>query len=585
MITPSLETQLTENMAKSKGRVCSWAALIFCLFVVMPPLLVRLGVNSSITSMEGYALLSSQETWIRQHQGENKAWLVPSLMGGVRIEKPPLIVWLDMLAWGNLDPDTASPETIVWRGRFISVLLGLAVLAGTFWIGHQLGGLRLASAATLVTGTGYLFLRQARMASYDIQMAGWVTLAIGAALWSLGSWEASQASRRKRFLGLLLAGVFLWAAVMTKGPLAIVHFTVPVLIVIFLAPAPRAGGIAGLLLALATGLILAAPWFLYVLRNVAGALQIMAFEYQADYHKRIEFWYYLQVVPLIFPWSICMIGSLSLPFGIRDLQARRRALFPWLWFVIMIIGFSIPNAKSPRYLAPLLPAIGLMTAQFWLRERETEGRPARWLKFLGRMHWAVLLIISGSFPFYVLFEEKLKRIGMIKELLFSRTNLMMAVLFALLLIALSVAGAWAYARGKSSAALLLTAGWMVIATTFGFDVYFRLPHLLFQHRSEAENVSAMIGKEHVVYLVANPDLDQPPSREFLFYSRRTVPPISPDELKQKLRRGESCYVIIRTDPANEKFMEELGFNSVFEFRDGRISSRRLYQSPASKAEH
>ncbi len=368
---------MKEKMVNSRGRLRSWAVLLFCLVVLLPPLLVRLGVNSSISSMESIALLTSQETWIRQCHGENKAWLVPSFKGETRLEKPPLNVWLDMLAWWNLDPDTASPEIIVGRGRFISVLLGLAVLAGTFWIGHQLGGLQLATAATLMTGTFFLFLKQARIASYDIQMAGWVTLAIATALWSLGSLKASPAFWWKRFLGLLLAGVFLGAAIMTKGPLAIVLFVVPVLIAIFLAPGPRAAGVAGLLLALATGLVLAAPWFVYILRNVPGALQRMLFEYEADYHKQTPPWYYLQLVPLVFPWSLWMIGSLSVPFGIRDPQARRRALFPWLWFVLMIIGLSIPNAKAPRYLAPLLPAIGLVTALFCLKYWQAEGGPAR----------------------------------------------------------------------------------------------------------------------------------------------------------------------------------------------------------------
>ncbi len=553
---------MTEKRVNSKERLRSWAALLFCLVVLLPPLLVRLGVNSSISSMESIALLTSQETWIRQCHGENKAWLVPSLKSETRLEKPPLNVWLDMLAWWNLDPDTTSPEIIVGRGRFISVLLGLAVLVGTFWIGHQLGGLQLATAATLMTGTFFLFLKQARIASYDIQMAGWVTLAIAAALWSLGSLRASPALWRKRFPGLLLAGAFLGAAIMTKGPLAIVLFVVPVLIGILLSPGPRAAGVAGLFLALITGLVLAAPWFIYVLRNVPGALQTMLFEYEADYHKETQPWYYLQLVPLVFPWSLWMIGSLSVPFGIRDKQTQRRALFPWLWFVLMIIGFTIPNAKAPRYLAPLLPAIGLMTARFWLKYWTAECGPIRWLKYLGRTHWVLLLILSACFPLYLLLEGKLMHAGLINKLLFPGATPVVGILIGVLLIALSAAGAWAHARGKSTAAILLTAGWMVSATTFGFDIYLQAPHLL-----------------------VKPGLDNPPSREFLFYSRRVVPPVSSGELEQKLRHGESFYVITRADPVNEELMAKLGFIPVFEFQDGSVPTRRLYRSSVTKPEH
>ncbi len=250
----------------------------------------------------------------------------------------------------------------------------------------------------------------------------------------------------------------------------------------------------------------------------------------------------------------------------------------------MIIGFTVPNAKAPRYLAPLLPAIGLVTARCWLKYWHSKGSPARWIKYLCGTHWVLLLILSACFPLYLLLEGKLMQAGLIKELLLSGANPVVGILIGVLLISLSAAGTWAHARGKSAVALLLTAGWMVSATTFGFDIYFQSPHLLPKHRSEAEKVSAIIGKERVAYLVVNPDLDNPPSREFLFYSRRAVPPVSSDELERKLRRGESFYVIIRADPTNEYLMRKLGFVPVFEFRDGSVPSRRLYRSPAPKPE-
>src|SRR5437773_1480215 len=104
----------------------SWVTLLLALAVCLPPLLIGLSPSES-TSMEKHALVMSQETWLRQCAGEPTAWLIPSFNGTTRVTKPPMLVWLHMLAWWNLDATSSTPDQLMLRARLVSVTLALVL--------------------------------------------------------------------------------------------------------------------------------------------------------------------------------------------------------------------------------------------------------------------------------------------------------------------------------------------------------------------------------------------------------------------------------------------------------------------------
>ncbi len=91
-------------MSRSPGR--DLVLLLLILSASLAPMLVQLGLRGPRGWMESVVVLSSQETWLRQHAGESQAWLIPTKNGVPRIVKPPLVVWMNMLAWVDLDPES-----------------------------------------------------------------------------------------------------------------------------------------------------------------------------------------------------------------------------------------------------------------------------------------------------------------------------------------------------------------------------------------------------------------------------------------------------------------------------------------------
>ena len=119
----------------------TWSSLALVLALCAPPLCVRVGEPAPVRIMESLSFLTSQETWLRLHQGESSAWRMPSWNGAPRVQKPPMLVWMNLLAWSGLEPDTAGVDRLTHRARAVAVGFALLALAATYGAGMTLGGL------------------------------------------------------------------------------------------------------------------------------------------------------------------------------------------------------------------------------------------------------------------------------------------------------------------------------------------------------------------------------------------------------------------------------------------------------------
>lgn len=551
----------------------AWLLLLLAVVVCLPPILVQIGATEPDRIMENLTILSSEETWMRLADGERDAWLMPSLFGDPRIEKPPMSIWLNLAAWAGLDPATAETDTLVLRSRLLAAAMALLALVSTFWIGVTLtGDPRLAALATLVTGSTTLFIHQARFATYDTHMLGFVSLAVAAGVWAM-------AAPGRRFAGWIVTGLALAAGTLAKGPIACLHVLGPLVLAVFILPGAKGKRLGGLAAAVALAAVLSVPWFVYAERHVAGAADRLAIEYTKIADRPQPPWFYLTLFGRVAPWSLWFAAALALPFLKADRERRREFLFAWGWVILLAVTLSFSHAKKPRYIAPVLPAVGLVAAWFWAwhARRVEEGKMPAWLRWFRGIHWAALLVVSLGLGVFVFLQGPLVRSGRMEAELLPHLAGWPFVVVVAALVLLAAAGARWHLRGATWHAALATAVWMLLLATPVYWSHSQSAGAKYPQRADAERVAAAAKGQPLVLLRLEKKVDRDPAKIFLFYLRRIVPVVSAEQLEAMADSGEPVSVMITTGRRREEIVEAMGLRKVLDFEDDTGKGRALYQ--------
>jgi len=533
--------------------------------------------------MEKLALEISQETWMRQRAGETEAWLVPSFNGTTRVKKPPMLVWMHMLAWSALDPATSTPDQCMLRARLVSVTLTLLILASTFWIGLALGDRRLALLATLIAGSNLLLRHQGRLASYDVHLVAWSTLAIAAALWAMRPFGLAR-TVGGQVVGWSIACVAMAMAWLSKGPLALVIVGLPLLGVIAIVPGRRVAALVGLCCSIALSAALALPWYFYVRVHGTDVVGVLQHDYGLTFARQGQpFYYYLGLFGLAIPWTIWFVVGLVLPCARKGRDSGRRVLAYWLWFVTLFVFFSLSPAREQRYALPLIPAAALLTAQVWrdLSSRSERGESPRWALRMGTLHWGALLLGSLGFGAAIMLQCRTVAPEWLDHLEVPRLSRVVAAAVSVILIGVAVQG-WRWHRhGKLMRAAYTTAAWTILVLTL--HSYGSSEDANEQMNVEARRMGRLVGTAPIRYLVLSSKAADRPAVDFLFYLRRVVPPITAEELPDYASKSPPVYVLAADRDDYAEKLRESQFASIAEFKQGRVACRLWEHWPHSEA--
>ncbi|HVX86609.1 MAG TPA: hypothetical protein VH253_17640, partial [Phycisphaerae bacterium] len=357
-------------------------ALLLITIATLALLLIFLGTGQPVDMMELFNLVPVREAFRDHH------WLMPTLNGVPRLEKPPLPVWIPAGLATLLHNDS------LWILRLPSVLLALlatfAVYAAGLLFFHHPDerpdrSRLLALLAAISLPVMLVFNREARLASYDIYAAAFLTA--GAFFLALLA-ETSAPPQRLTFPKYLAitaaAGIATGLSVLSKGPVPAATVMLPLGVWLLLFHRRWNVWIAvavAALISIATFL----PWLLIIGQRYPDAwhrwyTEFMQFgtgnaenpaaagTYQ-QLHK--NYFYYLAFLGWVAPLTPTLIAGLILPFLPSHADpppSPRERRGRWLFWLILVLGLlliSIPSEKKPRYALQLFPFAALLCAAVW----------------------------------------------------------------------------------------------------------------------------------------------------------------------------------------------------------------------------
>lgn len=292
------------------------------------------------------------------------SWLRPEFLGEPRLRKPPLMYWA--VATSYLATGTAHSATVA---RLPSALAGLALVGAMYALAAPYMGRRRSALMALVCGSSFLFIKQGRVAETDMLLTLGST--VSALLLHRGLVRSRPGGSWWR------AGLASGMGFLAKGPAAL---ALPVLAaVLFRLTPPRPHGRASpgrLLGFLLVFLAIAAPWYLVILGDPAGAAQVRDELQRAaatSEHPGPVIYYLYTLFHALAPWSLALPGALW--WGWRH---RRRSLtrFALVWLGSSLVVLSALESKQLHYALLLIPPASLLIGD-WLGSALVGRGPAR----------------------------------------------------------------------------------------------------------------------------------------------------------------------------------------------------------------
>jgi len=268
---------------------------------------------------------------------------------------------------------------------------------GTYLLGKEFFTARIGFLSAAILATSNRVIWEARWAHIDMLFCFLFVLSIYFAARSLLG--------RGRSNEMLLVYVFMALATLAKGLIGVV---LPALILISFMVARREWPMiaaAKLPLGIPPFLLITAPWFWLVQQATDGRwlndfLFIHHFQrYTAGAGHRQPFYYYLTTLPVdVLPWTIFIVPALIAYRPYRRIWQTPVLLFFVLWFISVLLFFSVSATKRELYLLPLLPVLALLIGNYFNDLSAGTIDETAIFRWLASVNFTIVVIIGVALP-------------------------------------------------------------------------------------------------------------------------------------------------------------------------------------------
>jgi 4-amino-4-deoxy-L-arabinose transferase-like glycosyltransferase len=340
---------------------------------------------------------------------EKKDFLTPYFNYEYRFHKPILTYWL-VLPWYYL----FGLKEI--SARMVSAISATGGVFLTYWLGKTVWNnyrVGLFSAVLLAAAVDYNSL--ARYASTDMLLTALTTCSL------VLFYKGYISKKEHQQILYLMVYASCGFATLTKGPVGVV---MPFLIIsAFLLIKKDFQGLKNFisLKGILIYVFIILPWYLYMIYTYHNEFFSVVYkENVTRFTGKISgssspFYYVPVILANFFPVSIFTIPAFV--WLLRNIKKHEHAIFPFVWFSVILIFFSIAKSKLPAYIMSSLPALSVVVGG-WIHEvLDKEGKEKRIVLWLSSA--ILLFIISGIFWFKTFLPDmNLYLIGIIVFLFF-----------------------------------------------------------------------------------------------------------------------------------------------------------------------
>ena len=363
------------------------------ILVVLTSILLFSGLNKiEVNIMEARNFTTARE------MVQNKEYLLTTLNGEPRYQKPPLPTWLTALSGSLLGFDS------LFALRLPVVLITFLLVFTLYFLSKRMGLTPVNSFNnSLILITSFYIFFAGRDNQWDMYTHSFMLVSIFF-LWKLLRENKNQTTNS------LLSGLFLGFSILSKGPVSLYALFLPFIIsYIVVYKIPFKEKWKYLLLMLISGLAIGLSWFVYVRLNDPEYFRIIATREAANW-KNYEvkpFYYYWNFFIQSGLWTIPALIALIYPYLKTRVANIKEYKFSLIWTVSSVILLSLIPEKKVRYLVPTLIPLALTTGFYIDYLINNFGcSTTKRENIVVYISFGIIALIGIAYPFAMLFVLK-----------------------------------------------------------------------------------------------------------------------------------------------------------------------------------
>lgn len=380
-------------------------------------------------------------------------WLLTTMNGEPRYEKPPLPTWLAAVAGMLFSFDNLTAL------RIPSAIITLILVLFSYRLGvYFLKDKKQAFISSLVLATSFYVVFAGRNGTWDIFAHSFMMIGIYYIFQFFSSDE-------KIWRNALLAGTFIGISFMSKGPVS--HFALFLPFLIAYSIVYKYSNFKKKWLPLISLLIVATVisiWWPYYISVMDGetAKAIAEKETTAWKDRNVRpFYYYWSFFVQSGVWTVVAFVSLLYPYlksRVENLKAYKFSLF---WTLAAVVLLSLIPEKKSRYLLPVLIPLAYTTS-FYLTYifKSFEKKLPKFERIPIYINFGLIGLVGVAFPIvgYLFLKDRLT--GFLSPFAITSIILVMIGFFILKYVI----------QRKIHMAFYLIIGFLMTAVTFGFPL-------------------------------------------------------------------------------------------------------------------
>ncbi len=280
-------------------------------------------------------------------------WLLTTLNGEARYQKPPLPTWLTAFSAAIFGIKSVAAM------RLPAALVTLLLVVFTYKFSEKFTQNKTyAFVSSLILATSFYIVASGRDGQWDIFTHGFMIVCI----YQLYLFFTEDT---KKYLHVFIAAIFFGCSFMSKGPVSFYALLLPFLIAFGVVYKFKnlKSRLLPLLLFLGVAGLLSGWWHWYVYTfdpiTVAEITQREASNW-TGYNVR-PFYYYWSFFIQSGVWTIPAFIGLLYPYLKNRVFNKKAYLFSFLWTMTSVVLLSIIPEKKSRYLLPVLIPLALNT--------------------------------------------------------------------------------------------------------------------------------------------------------------------------------------------------------------------------------